>query len=91
MYVYMYMYVYIYIYIYMYMCTMCIEIYVHMGIHTYMSLAASRRSAVDATATGTKILDLRGFDSNIILIARGGIVMSVENRLDSLTRAILVQ
>ena len=36
----------------------------------------------------TKILDFRGFDSSIILILRGGILMSMGNSLESLSQAI---
>ena len=38
----------------------------------------------------TKILDFRGFDSNIILILRGGILMSVGDFLEIVSQAILV-
>ena len=37
-----------------------------------------------------KILDLRGFDSSVILISRGEILMSVGSFLESLSQAILV-
>ena len=49
------------------------------------------RSRVQATANlHTKILDLRGFDSSIILILRGGIRMSIGNIPESLSQAILI-
>ena len=38
----------------------------------------------------TKILDFRGFDSSIILISRGGILMSPGDFPESLSQAILV-
>ena len=38
----------------------------------------------------TKILDLRGFDSSIILILRSGILMSMVNFQESLSQRILV-
>ena len=38
----------------------------------------------------TKILDLRGFDSSIILILRCGILMSIGNFLEVLSQEILV-
>ena len=37
----------------------------------------------------TKILDFRGFDSSIILILRGGIIISVGDFPESLSQAIL--
>ena len=37
----------------------------------------------------TKILDVRGFDSSIILISRGGILMSIGNSPEMLSQAIL--
>ena len=51
------------------------------------------------TATGcnrtanlsTNIVDFRGFDSSIILIQRGGILMSIGNFLESLSQAMLVE
>ena len=39
---------------------------------------------------GTKILDLRGFDSNIFLILRVGTFMPTGNFLDLLSQTILV-
>ena len=38
----------------------------------------------------TKILDFRGFDSNIILVLRGGILMSIGTIAEVLSQAILV-
>ena len=38
----------------------------------------------------TKIPDFRGLDSIIILILRGGIIMSIGNCLEILSQAILV-
>ena len=38
----------------------------------------------------TKILDLGGFDSSILLILRGGIIMSIESSPDILSQRILV-
>ena len=38
----------------------------------------------------TNIMDFRGFDSNIILILRGGMLMSVGDFPESLSQAILV-
>ena len=38
----------------------------------------------------TKILDFRGLDSSIISIIRGGILMSIGNRLESSSQAISV-
>ena len=39
--------------------------------------------------TSTKIVDFRGFDSIIILLSRGGILMSTGNAPESLSEAIL--
>ena len=47
----------------------------------YIYIAANLRS---------KILDLRGLDSSIISILRGGIITSIGNFLDMLNQAILV-
>ena len=53
-----------------------------------------RRGPRDSRASmanlGTKILDFRGFDSSIILIFRGGILMSIRNFPYNLSQAILV-
>ena len=38
----------------------------------------------------TKIVDFRGFDSSIILIQRGGILMSIGHLPESLSQAMLV-
>ena len=38
----------------------------------------------------TKILDFRGFDPNIILIVRGGILMPIGDFPESLSQGILV-
>ena len=38
----------------------------------------------------TEIVDFRGFDSNIILILRGEMIMSIGNSPESLSQAILV-
>ena len=38
----------------------------------------------------TDIMDFRGFDSSIILIVRGGILMSILNLPESLRQAIVV-
>ena len=38
----------------------------------------------------TKILDFGGFDSSIILILRGGMLMSIRNFAESLSQGILV-
>ena len=43
-----------------------------------------------STNLPTKILDLRGFDSSIISMLRGGILMSIGNFPESLSQAILV-
>ena len=50
-------------------------------------IVAERRSTAHLC---TKILDFRGFDSSIILVSRGGILMSTGNLLESLGQAILV-
>ena len=38
----------------------------------------------------TNIVDFRGFDSSIVLIQRGGILMSIGNLPESLSQAMLV-
>ena len=38
----------------------------------------------------TEMLDFRGFDSNIILVVRGGILMSIGSSLEILSQRILV-
>ena len=38
----------------------------------------------------TSIMDFRGFDSSIILILRGGILMSIGDSLQVLSQAVLV-
>ena len=48
---------------------------------------------IQATAnlrTSTKILDFGGFDSSIILILRGGLLMSIGKSLEILSQGILV-
>ena len=72
-------------------CTyICIYIYIYIG--TEVSLR-SRPSAPApclrqhrTTNLGTKILDFRGFDSSIILIIRGGILVSMGEVLESLSQ-----
>ena len=44
----------------------------------------------DTANLRTKILDVRGFDSNIILNSRGGILMSMGNFMEILSQQILV-
>ena len=47
-------------------------------------------SSIEATANlRTKILDFRGFDSRIILILRGGVLMSIGDFPESLSQQIL--
>ena len=64
----------------MYICVY-IHVYIYIYIHTYWCVTANLR---------TKILDFRGFDSSIILIIRGWILMSTGNFPESLSQAILV-
>ena len=59
-------------------------------------LALDRARGKDSPMSGgtanlpTKILDSRGFDSSIILILRGGILMPIGNLLEMLSQGILV-
>ena len=54
-------------------------------------LAPRGLSSWDGTANlRTSIMDFRGFDSSIILILRGGILMSIGDFLEDLSQAILV-
>jgi hypothetical protein len=45
---------------------------------------------LDTPNPPTNIVYFRGFDSNIILIQRGGILMSIGNFPESLSQAMLV-
>ena len=47
-------------------------------------------SRMPHTTNSTKTLDFGGFDSSIILVLRGEIVMSIGNCLEDLSQAILV-
>ena len=49
-----------------------------------------KRGLVDTANLPTSIVDLRGFDSSIILIVRGGIPRPMGNFPESLSQAILV-
>ena len=51
--------------------------------------AATMPVALRTANLCTKLLDFRGFDSNIILILRGGILMSIGDFPESLSQAIL--
>ena len=57
--------------------------------HVFMagSLASTREA--EMANLRTKILDFRVFDSSIILISRGEILMSIDNLLDTLSQAVL--
>ena len=48
-----------------------------------------RESLCDMANLRTKILDFRGFDSSIISILRGGVLMSIGEFPESLSQAIL--
>ena len=63
------------IYIYIYMHT-CVYIYIYTYIYSTHHFS-------------TSILDVRGFDSSIILILRGGILTPKGNFPESLSQAIL--
>ena len=52
--------------------------------------AAPRGAGCAADLRTNRIMDFRGLDSSIILILRGGILMSVGDFLESLSQAILV-
>ena len=66
-----------YVYIYIY-------IYIRIYIYTHIQLAAYLANL------RTKILDVRGFDSSIFLISRGGIPRPTGDFPESLSQAILV-
>ena len=52
--------------------------------------AGERRSLQTTANLPAKIVDFRGFDSSIILILRGGILMSIGEFPESLSQRILV-
>ena len=54
------------------------------------ALRASARSRVCLSAVLRLFMDFRGFDSSIILIITGEIIVSIEDFLESLSQAILV-
>ena len=98
-------YIYIYIYMYVYVC-MCIYTYIYIYIYTYnraaKKCAPMQTSATGAKrcGTGETALQIRpisvlifwisGFDFSIILILRGGILISIGISPDILSQAILV-
>ena len=59
-----------------------------LGVRAHLRLAPTQLSATANLCT--KILDVRGLDSNIILIVRGGILMSIGNSPECLSQRILV-
>ena len=81
MYVCMHMYIYIYIERERETC-MCIYIYIHI----YNTIVYNVLRPISRLT----IVDLKGLDSSIILILRGGILMSVGHFPESLSQAILV-
>ena len=83
--IYIYIHTYMYIYIYIYVC-ICIYIYIHMYIYIYIYTCTYTCTA----NLRTNIVDFRGFDSNVILMSRGGILMSIGNLPESLSQAMLV-
>ena len=97
LYVYMYVHIYIYIYIYtnicyvLYVCVY-IYIYIHTYVYTYTHRAPKLRREKMALTPNlpTNIVDFRGFDSNLILILRGGILRPIGNFTESLSQAMLV-
>ena len=57
--------------------------------------SSAEQSALDQPAqvrpiSSTNIMDFGGFDSSMILILRGGILMSIGDFLEDLSQAILV-
>ena len=94
MYIHICIYIYIYIYIERDIC-----IYVCMCVHRERERERERERAImdcprclrDSTPNlPTDIVGFRGFDSSIILILRGGILMSIGDFLESLSQAMLV-
>ena len=47
------------------------------------------RMQTDTANIRTKILDFKGFDSSIVLMSRGGTLMSIGSFLESLSQQIL--
>ena len=99
MYMHMYTSTYQYINIYIYICiyisiylSLSLSPYIYIGIYVYICIYryVARLGKGAAANLGTKILDVRGFDSSGLLIWRGGMFMSIENPPESLSRAILV-
>ena len=56
----------------------------------FWQASSTKTSSAGTANLRTNIMDVRGFDSSIILILRGGILMSIENSPGSLSHAILV-
>ena len=74
----------IYMHIHAYTC-------IYTQIYTHIHTRARFPEGGLATANlPTKIVDFRGFDSSVILILRGGILMSIGDFPESLTQAMLV-
>ena len=78
---------------------MCIYIYTYYNGRTWRShrrclacrISSWNGPTLQSTANlRTNIMDFRGFDSSIILIIRGGILMSIGGFPESLSQAILV-
>ena len=80
-------YIYTSLYIYIYICSIAsvgVPAAVHVklahdGAHALAGQIVSSRQLAATANLRTKILNFRGFDSSIILILRGGILMSIEN------------
>ena len=74
-----------YMYMYMYMC-----IYIYIYRERERERERHRQVPESTANLRTNILDFRGFDSSIILILWGAILMSIGDFPESLSRAILV-
>ena len=55
-----------------------------------MAWGDSRRPSDPTANLPTNIMDFREFDSSMILVLRGGILMSIQDFPESLSQAILV-
>ena len=82
--------IYIYIYIYLFMYE-CVYIYIYIELFRFPSQKETPKRPPERSANlRAKLLDFRGFDSSIIFILRGEILMSVGNFPESSRQAILV-
>ena len=69
-------------------CILCVYIYIYAYVYTHIHVYI----VIEGTTANlrTKILDLRWFDSNIMLILRGGALISIGHFPQNLNQQILV-